>query len=88
MIRFRRTGPPQSFANKMGISLSFLYKLLAEMKEMGAPIHFSQLRQTYEYYEPVELQLGFQRPTQDSVQLSALASGATIIPLGRHKSAG
>lgn len=59
MIKFRRTGTPQSFADKMGISLSLLYKLLAEMKEMGAPINFCHLRQSYEYYEHTELRIGF-----------------------------
>ncbi len=59
LIKFRRTGTPDHFANHLGISKSLLYRLLAEIKEMGGPVHFCHQRQSYAYYESVELQLGF-----------------------------
>ena len=58
-IKFKRTGTPEAFAEKMGLSTSLLYRLIAEMKALGAPVHFCFHRQSYVYYEPVELQLGF-----------------------------
>ena len=62
LIRFKRTGTPRQFADRLGISLSLLYRLLGELKAMGAPIHYCHLRQSYAYYERVELRLGFYKP--------------------------
>ena len=61
LIKFRRTGTPEKFAERMGISVSMLYRLISQLKEMGAPIHFCHQRQSYAYYESVELQIGFVR---------------------------
>lgn len=61
LIKFRRTGSPEQFAERMGVSVSLLYRLIAQLKAMGAPIHFCHQRQSYAYYESVELQIGFVR---------------------------
>ena len=61
LIKFRRTGTPEKFAERLGISVSLLYRLIGQLKEMGAPIHFCHQRQSYAYYESVELQIGFVR---------------------------
>ena len=86
MIQFRRTGTPQSFALKMDISLSLLYKLLAEMKEMGAPVHYCHVRQSYEYYERVELRLGFDRLAIPAGEAEATGK-AVIVSLSSPKTA-
>ena len=61
LIKFRRTGTPEQFAERLGISNSLLYRILGEMKAMGAPIHFCHQRQSYAYYEPVDFRLEFAR---------------------------
>ena len=61
LIKFHRTGTPEQFAERLGISHSMLYRVLGEMKAMGAPIHFCHQRQTYAYYEPVDFRVEFAR---------------------------
>ncbi|PPK85808.1 hypothetical protein CLV84_2715 [Neolewinella xylanilytica] len=60
-IKFHRTGTPEEFAGRLGISQPGLYRLLSQMKALGAPIHFCQQRQSYAYYESVELRIDFVR---------------------------
>jgi predicted DNA-binding transcriptional regulator YafY len=59
MIRYKRSGTPEEFARKLGIGTSQLYKLLSELKALGAPIGYCRSRQTYLYLKPVRLNLGF-----------------------------
>ncbi|MBB4078467.1 hypothetical protein GGR28_001080 [Lewinella aquimaris] len=79
LIKFQRTGTPEEFAVRLGISRSMLYRLIGELKAMDAPIYFCVRRQSYTYSESVELQLGFKR-TNPAVLRDA-AGGATCIPL-------
>ncbi len=81
LIKFRRTGTPKSFADKLGISLSLLYRLLGELKEMGAPIHYCHIRQSYAYYEHVELKLGFFAREMETTALRSVSGGGRVIPL-------
>lgn len=60
MIRHKRSGTPEQFARKIGVSTSQLYKLINELKALGAPIGYCRSRQTYMYLKPVILNLGFQ----------------------------
>ncbi|THH42077.1 hypothetical protein [Neolewinella litorea] len=59
LIKFRRTGTPEDFAERLGISQSLLFRLLNELKNLGAPIAYCHLRRSYTYLYCVELQLGF-----------------------------
>ncbi len=83
LIKFKRTGPPEQFAEQLSISQSLLYRLLGELKAMGGPVHFCHLQQTYAYYENVELQLGFVPVAATGTQPESLGlhQGATIRPL-------
>lgn len=86
MIKFRRTGTPDAFAEKMGVSVSMLYKLVAEMKQLGAPISYCHLRQSYQYSETVELQFGFKRPNAAGSSTYGFHEGASVVPLhGRER---
>lgn len=61
LIKFCRTGTPEAFALRIGVSVSMLYRLIAQLKELGAPVHYCHQRRSYAYYESVELQIGFVR---------------------------
>ncbi|HEX6431419.1 MAG TPA: HTH domain-containing protein [Niastella sp.] len=50
LIRKKGTGTPKQLAQKLHISESLLYEYLSFMKEQGAPIVYSKMRQSY-YYE-------------------------------------
>ncbi|WP_198664901.1 HTH domain-containing protein [Lewinella sp. IMCC34191] len=82
LIKFNRTGTPAEFAERLGISPAGLYRTLAMMKEMGAPIHFCQRRQSYGYYESVELRIDFVRVENSRKDQSRVSRGqACIRPL-------
>jgi hypothetical protein len=67
LIKFKRTGTPEEFAERMNISSSFMYRLLNDLKQMGGPIVYCPIKRSYVYAENVELQLGFVRTeTADS----------------------
>ena len=50
LIRMKGTGTPKQLADRLHISESLLYEYLSFMKDQGAPIVYSKLRQSY-YYE-------------------------------------
>lgn len=50
LIHRRATGNAEAFARKLGISRSLVLEHLRDLRDLGAPIKFSEERQTY-YYE-------------------------------------
>ena len=59
LIRLKATGTPNNFARRLGISDSSLYRLIDTLKEMGAPIEFSVISQSYIYSNEVNFMCGF-----------------------------
>jgi biotin operon repressor len=59
LIRRKATGSPRELAQKLELSERQVYECLSEMKEMGAPIAFCNLRKTYYYSQEVSLHFGF-----------------------------
>jgi len=57
LIRMEATGAPRLFAQKLGISESYLYGVLDEMKDMGLPLMYNKSRLTYFYTRPVKLRI-------------------------------
>lgn len=61
LIRLKATGKPNEFARRIGISQSMLYNYLNLLKSLGASIHYSRSRNSYEYEHSVKFQLGVLR---------------------------
>jgi hypothetical protein len=59
LIRLTATGTPNNFARRLSISESSLYRLIDTLKEMGAPIEFSVISQSYIYSSEVNFMCGF-----------------------------
>ncbi|ANQ50920.1 HTH domain-containing protein [Flammeovirga sp. MY04] len=59
LIRRKATGTPQELATKMDISDRTLRNLISMMKDMGAEIHYDQLRGSYTYTRPFYFFFGF-----------------------------
>lgn len=59
LIRLKATGTPNNFARRLSISDASLYRLIETLKEMGAPIEFSVIRQSYIYSSEVNFMCGF-----------------------------
>jgi hypothetical protein len=55
LIRQGRTGNYQKIAARLEISKSTLYELIDMMRDMGAPIEYDSLRQSYVYTEEGKL---------------------------------
>ena len=59
------TGTPPEFAEKLSISESLLYELIATLKKLGAPIAYSRSRSTYFYEKPVAFRMGYDELVED-----------------------
>ena len=63
LIQRKATGNLQTFAHKNRISQSLLMNILKEMKEMGFPIKYSRINNSYYYEETVKEDLVKPKPT-------------------------
>jgi len=59
LIRFRETGTPEDFANRLGISVRTLYNYLKILKELGADIQYNTYSISYEYLSEIRLYIGY-----------------------------
>ena len=64
-IRLQATGSPEEFAAKLGISKTKLYRTIAIIKELEAPLVFDGSSQSYRYLEDVGFRYGFYKNTSD-----------------------
>jgi hypothetical protein len=59
LIQRRGTGSPDQLAARLKISKATLFRLIDTMKELGAPIVYDFLVQTYTYEYEVDFMFGF-----------------------------
>ena len=79
MIKFKRTGTPEEFAGKLGLSVSTMYGIIKELKTLGAPIGYCRFRRSFLYTQPVEFTIGFVGPTRlEHTELAAVSGGADL----------
>lgn len=55
LIEQEKTGRPEEFAKRLGISASRLSRILDELRLRGAPILYDRQRYTYYYKEPYQI---------------------------------
>ena len=48
-IRQERTGNAPAFASRLELSVRQLYNLIDELKDLGLPVEYCRIRQTYYY---------------------------------------
>ena len=65
----------------MDMSLSNLYGVLKELKELGAPIEYCRFRETYQYTELVEFKFGFERRSLTDQELMSVRAAGTVVSL-------
>jgi len=56
-IEQSHTGTPEIFARHLGISVRRLFKIIEEMKDLGAPIDYSRKNETYYYTKIFEVSI-------------------------------
>lgn len=76
LIKQESTGALREFSKRIGISKSQLNRELTDMKLMGAPIEYNEIKRTYYYTEKVEFEFGFK--TLGNRELMNINGGATI----------
>lgn len=57
LIKNRATGTPQYLASKLELSERQVYRLLDELREIGLPIKYSQIQESYYYEEEVQINI-------------------------------
>ncbi len=73
LIKKKQTGSPKNLAEKLGISLSHLHNMIAELKERGAPINYCRVKRAYYYKNDFELKIQYEfiTLTESEQQISA-----------------
>ena len=59
-IHQANTGAPDDFARRLGISTRTLYNYLHFLRDRGAPIAYSRVRETYYYRYPGKMKIMFE----------------------------
>jgi predicted DNA-binding transcriptional regulator YafY len=69
LIFKKATGNSNEFAKQMNVSPAQLFKDMKEMRELGAPIKYSQENRSYFYTNDCKLILDFIRPSEESIDV-------------------
>lgn len=59
LIKNERTGTPEEFAGKLGISRRQLYSYIESIKDMGADIGYSKNRRTFYFCNGHEVEISY-----------------------------
>ena len=63
LISRMSTGPPEEFAEKLGLRRSTLFQSLQEMREMGVDVRYSFVRQSYYYADEKRIKIRIEKIT-------------------------
>lgn len=55
LIQQSKTGAPDEFADRLGLSRSQLYNILEELKDLGAPIEYNRSLRSFYYRESFQI---------------------------------
>ncbi|GET30778.1 hypothetical protein [Prolixibacter sp. SD074] len=61
LIRLRATGSSKEFARKIGVSESSLFRLLNDLKDLGAEIRFNTTKTSYCFCCAEEFKIGYEK---------------------------
>lgn len=59
LIRLEMTGSPKKMAENFDISERQVYRLIETMRDLGAQIEYSKIKESYIYLAPVKFRFGF-----------------------------
>lgn len=55
LVRRKATGTPEQLSDRLALSRASVYRYIATMKELGAPIDYCKLRRTFYYKQDYTL---------------------------------
>ncbi|WP_051960024.1 hypothetical protein [Sphingobacterium sp. ML3W] len=76
LIRQGRTGTQAEFANRLGLSVSRLARIIEYMKEIGAPLEYDRKRNTYYYEKDYSIQIRVDIQQLDNNQIRSISAGS------------
>jgi biotin operon repressor len=92
LILQNRTGSPEELAKRLGVSRSYLYVMIDELKALNIHIAYSRKKKTFFYEKGVNLELVFKVQALTEDDLKNFNAGAFTFPFpssildGRHLS--
>lgn len=75
LIALKATGTPKELARRLCISESTLYRLLDELKELGAKIKYNSIEKHYEFVDNQQFFIGLL-----SDEMKKIKGGQKILP--------
>jgi hypothetical protein len=76
LIKQEKTGNPEMFASRLGVSRTRLYEILDEIKSRGAPIAYDKARQTFYYEFPFEVSIKLNIRPLEAMEEKKINGGA------------
>ncbi len=77
LIRRQATGNPEELAERLELSRSSLFEIIAFLKEeMGAPIRYNRYRPSYVYEYTPKFNLGFEKDRLPSSDMYDITGGS------------
>jgi hypothetical protein len=80
MVANRRTGTPNEFAGRLGMSRTSLYEMIDELRSRGAPILYSKSSKTFYYSEPFDVRVSCSFRALSESESRSVTGGANLFP--------
>lgn len=78
LIRQRRTGNAEEFANRLNISRRQLYYWLEELKDMGLEIGYNRAIKSYVFLKPYKIEINFQISELSDAEINGGNAGISV----------
>ncbi|MDR1227220.1 MAG: hypothetical protein LBK47_10055 [Prevotellaceae bacterium] len=59
LVKFEHTGTPEALALRLGISRSYLYEIIDELRARGIAIEYSRIKHSFYYKGPAVMHICF-----------------------------
>lgn len=80
LIKQEKTGTPEMFASRLGVSRTRLYEIIDEIKSRGAPIAYDKARQTFYYEYPFEVSIKLSIRPLEAIEAKKFNGGCNFTP--------
>lgn len=84
LIKKQQTGTPEEFAKKLHIGKRHLFRILDELRLLGAPIKYDILSKTYVYTQECCIDINIKVDVLDEQRLSSINGGIYYISFSSH----
>ena len=78
LIRQRRTGTPTELADRLSLSVSRVARIIEYLRDMGAPIAYDRVLETYYYQVDYSIQIKVDIQSLNRVQMKNIHGGTEI----------